>query len=127
MLRSLRTITRKYSTNQDIVIKTLNHNLLISKLKCNNLSKCNCVNFVKNLEIKDLDGKLSIWMPILYSDKKWCPLGPPDPLGEITQEEEEEALRREIMQRDNEIYKIHDDEEDEWASSEMEELLIRAA
>ncbi len=51
----------------------------------------------------------------------------PDSLGEITQEEEEEALRREIMQRDNEIYKIYDEDEDEWVSSEMEELLIRAA
>ena len=125
MLRSLRTITRKYSTNQDIVMKTLNHNLLISKLRCNNLSKCDCVNYVKNLEIKDLDGKLSIWVPILYSDKKWCPLGPPGSSEVISQEDEEEALRREIMERDNEIYKIYD--EDEWASIEMEELLIRAA
>lgn len=125
MLRSLRTITRNYSTNQDIVIKTLNHNLLISKLRCNNLSKCDCVNYVKNLEIKDLDGKLSIWVPILYSDKKWCPLGPPGSSEVISQEDEEEALRREIMERDNEIYKIYD--EDEWASIEMEELLIRAA
>jgi len=31
------------------------------------------------------------------------------------------------MQRDNEIYKIYDEDEDEWVSSEMEELLIRAA
>ena len=127
MLRSVTNpIKRHFSTFfiGRLIKKEVNHNLLLNKLRCNNLSKCNCVDFVINLNVNDIENNKSKWINFMKSHHTWCPVGPPGSSGEITQEEEERALEKEIMERELEKYKDEDDKRD---LEYLDEILRRAA
>tara|TARA_B100000963_G_C22630477_1_gene674688 strand:- start:285 stop:671 length:387 start_codon:yes stop_codon:yes gene_type:complete len=104
------------------VIGNVNHNTLLSKLRCNNLDRCNCANFVHSLSIKEIEQSKSVWLKFMKSHHKWCPVGPPGTSEPITQEEEEAELQRELMEKDIYYYDL-DPIENEWD----EEILMRAA
>ena len=104
------------------VIENVNHNTLLSKLRCNNLDRCNCANFVHSLSIKEIQQSKSVWLKFMKSHHKWCPVGPPGTSEPITQEEEEAELQRELMEKDIYYYDL-DPIENEWD----EEILMRAA
>ena len=104
------------------VIENVNHDTLLNKLRCNNLNKCNCADFVNSLTNKEIEQNRSIWLKFMKSHHKWCPVGPPGTSEPVTQEQEEAEFQREIMEKD--VYYYHlDPIENEWD----EDILMRAA
>ena len=127
MLRSIASpIKRNFSTFfiGRLINKEVNHNILLNKLRCENLNKCNCVTFVNSITINDIEKSRSSWLQFMRSNHTWCPVGPPGSSGEITQEEEERRLLQEIMRKELEIYH---DEDDKWEKEHLDEILRRAA
>ena len=127
MLRSIASpIKRNFSTFfvGRLINKEVNHNVLLNKLKCDNLNKCNCVTFVNSITVNDIENSRSAWLQFMRSHHTWCPVGPPGSSGEITQEEEERILQEEIMKKELEIY---NDEDDKWEKEHLDEILRRAA
>lgn len=126
MLRSITgPIKRNFSTFfVGRSIKDINHNVLLNKLRCENLNKCNCVTFVNSITVNDIEKSRSAWLQFMRSHHTWCPVGPPGSPEEITQEEEERMLQQEIMRKELEIY---NDEDDKWEKEHLDEILRRAA
>lgn len=127
MLRSITNpMKRNFSTFfvGRLIKKEVNYVLLLNKLRCNNLSKCNCVNFVNSISVNDIENNRSGWLHVMKSHHTWCPVGPPGSSGEITQEEEERRLLQEIMQDELEKYNDEDDKRD---IEYLDEILRRAA
>lgn len=127
MLRSIVSpIKRNFSTFfvGRLIKKEVNHVLLLNKLRCNNLSKCNCVSFVNSISVNDIENNRSGWSHVMKSHNTWCPVGPPGNSGQITQEEEEHMLQQEIMQDELEKYNDEDDKRD---IEYLDEILRRAA
>tara|TARA_B100001093_G_scaffold485699_1_gene520362 strand:- start:77 stop:451 length:375 start_codon:yes stop_codon:yes gene_type:complete len=124
MMSVTKGIIRNSMRNSRIIKKVVNHDLLLNKLRCDDLINCNCVPFVKSLSVEDIESSRNVWLRFMKSHHKWCPVGPPGGVEAITQEEEEEALEKEIMERELEKYKDEDDKRD---IEYLDEILRRAA
>lgn len=118
------TILRNSMRNSRLIKQYVNHDILLKKLVCNDLRNCNCVSFVNSITVDDIENSKMVWLKFMKSHHKWCPVGPPGNSGVITQEEEEKALEKEIMERELEIYKDEDDKRD---LEYLDEILRRAA
>ena len=94
------------STMKNLIKQEVNYEFLLSKLKCNN--HCPCVKYVYNIKVEDIERNPLLWMTIANSKKNtWCPLGPEPIENAITQEEEEEKLQREMIEKEQELYYYH--------------------
>jgi len=115
----------RFVSTKDLIYKDVNYDFMISKLRCKDLKKCPCVKFVNNLEVKDVEERLDLWLPILNKKgNHWCPTGPPESFEIISQEKEEEFLQKEIMRRDLEYYHLDTINNERI---QIEEILSRAA